>query len=147
MNIIRNEPWNYLSQFQNELLDLFDKRSADSSKIATSQWTPRVDIKEEQNQFVIHADLPGVKKEDIEVTMEENGTLTIKGERHTESSIQKEGYSRVERIAGSFYRRFSLPDTVDQDNIKAESTNGVLTITIPKKEKAKPRKISVREIK
>lgn len=143
MKITRYEPLNMLNQFYADLNELFEKQLPDTSRIATGQWAPAVDIKEEANQFVIHADLPGVKAEDIEVTME-NGVLTIKGKRETESKIEEKDYTRIERISGSFYRRFSLPDSADQDNVRAEVKNGVLTLIIAKKEKSKPKKITVK---
>lgn len=151
-HLIRGNNWELLNQLQNDMANFFDiqrsnpwSSSIDSSKIATGQWAPLVDIREEPHQFVILADLPGVKTEDIEITMEA-GVLTIKGSRESESRVAADTYSRVERISGNFYRRFSLPDTADSENIKAESTNGVLTITVPKKEKAQARKIVVKSV-
>ncbi|MBA4696915.1 MAG: Hsp20/alpha crystallin family protein [Legionella sp.] len=106
----------------------------DGSYIETSTWAPLVDIKEDHNGFLVIADIPGVKKEDISITLE-NHVLTLKGERHSENANEKEGYTRIERPEGSFYRRFSLPQTADDDNISARYTQGVLEIRIPKKEK------------
>lgn len=137
MAITRYEPWSLLTQLQREL----ERGSAEGST-ATAEWAPAVDIKEEANQFVIHADIPGVKPEDIDISMEE-GVLTIKGEKKTEAETEKEGYKRVERIYGSFYRRFSLPDTANAEQISAASKHGVLEITIPKREAVQPKKISV----
>lgn len=114
----------------------------DESAIATSQWVPAVDIVENDDHFIIEADVPGVNPKDIEVSME-NGALTLKGERESEFKEEKEGYSRVERSSGSFYRRFSLPETADSENIVAKSDKGVLKITVGKKETAKPKKITV----
>jgi HSP20 family protein len=141
MAITRYEPFNVLTQLQREL-DRFREGDESSGRIATAEWTPAVDIKEEENQFVIHADIPGVNPEDIDVSME-NGVLTIKGEKNTEAKVEKDNYKRVERIYGSFYRRFSLPDTADNDAISASSKQGVLNIVIPKREAIKPKKISV----
>jgi HSP20 family protein len=141
MAITRYEPFNVLTQLQREL-DRFREGDEGSGRIATAEWTPAVDIKEEENQFVIHADIPGVNPEDIDVSME-NGVLTIKGEKNTEAKVEKDNYKRVERIYGSFYRRFSLPDTADNDAISASSKQGVLNIVIPKREAVKPKKISV----
>lgn len=114
----------------------------EDSTIATSAWTPAVDIVENDDHFLIEADVPGVEPKDIEVSME-NGVLTLKGERESEIKEEKEGYSRVERSHGSFYRRFSLPETADSENITAKSSKGVLKITVGKKETAKPKKITV----
>ena len=104
---------------------------------------PLVDIKEEAEHFLIKADIPGVSPEAIEVTME-NGTLTIRGERSDEKREDKEGYHRIERSHGAFYRRFAMPDTADADHIKATSKDGVLEIEIPKRAIAKARKIDVK---
>ncbi len=141
MAITRYEPWSLLSQLQKEL-EMSREGEAGEGSIATAEWAPAVDIKEEPDKFVILADIPGVKPEEIEVSMEE-GVLTIKGEKKTEATTEKEGYKRVERTYGSFYRRFSLPDTADADAISAKSKHGVLEIVIPKKEAVKPKKISV----
>jgi HSP20 family protein len=116
--------------------------NAEGSAIATSDWAPSVDIKETDSAFEIKADIPGVDPDAIEVHME-NGVLTIKGERESEKKEDKEGYKRIEREWGSFYRRFSLPDSADAEKISAKSKHGVLEITIPKQEKVQPRKIAV----
>jgi HSP20 family protein len=115
----------------------------EDSSVVTSTWAPAVDIKEEDERFIIKADVPGVDPKDIDVTME-NGVLTLKGERSEEKQEEREGYKRIERSRGSFYRRFSLPDTADGDHIAAKSSNGVLEVVIPKRELAKPRKIQVK---
>ncbi|OGT81195.1 MAG: heat-shock protein Hsp20, partial [Gammaproteobacteria bacterium RIFCSPLOWO2_02_FULL_52_10] len=109
----------------------------------TSRWMPSVDVREDEDKFVFLADIPGVDPKDIEVTCE-HGVLTIKGERKAETEEEREGYKRIERSRGTFYRRFNLPDTADAEHIKANSKNGVLELTIPKVEKAKPRKIAVK---
>ena len=139
MAMTRYEPWGLglISQLQKEL-----ERSAAEGSTSTAEWAPAVDIKEEKDKFVIHADIPGVKPEDIDISME-NGVLTIKGEKKTEAKTEKEGYKRVERTYGSFYRRFSLPDSANSDAISAVSKNGVLELTIPKKDIVQPKKISV----
>ena len=146
MNIIKHDPFNKLVQFQDELQKLFGNQfpttPTDESSILTSDWNPAVDIKEDQNKYVILADIPGVAPDDIDVTME-NGILTIKGERKTENTEEKENYKRVERTYGSFYRRFSLPDDANADSINAVSKNGVLEISLDKTETTKPKKINV----
>jgi len=150
MALVRYEPWNLLNRLQKEFnlqnnLDPYvrEVEDDDNSDVVTSHWRPAVDIKEEENRFVIYADLPGVDPKDIEITMEK-GVLTLKGERSEETKEEHEGYKRVERTRGSFYRRFSLPDTADAELIEAEGKNGVLEITLPKHEKVQPRKIAVR---
>jgi len=145
MALVRYEPWSMLDQLRKEMDRAFERSGGDAgSSVVTSDWTPAVDIKESEHAFTIIADIPGVDPKDIEVHME-NGMLTIKGERESEKKEEKEGYKRVERSYGSFYRRFSMPDTADADKIAAKSKNGVLEITIPKHEKLQPRKISVQE--
>jgi HSP20 family protein len=113
--------------------------------MATAAWAPAVDIKEESDKYVLHADLPGVKPEETDVSMED-GVLTIKGEKKTEEITEKEGYKRVERTFGSFHRRFSLPDTANPDAISAKSKDGVLEIIIPKRAAVLPKKIAVTSV-
>lgn len=141
MAIIRYEPWSLLSQLQKELERSQDVQSSESS-VSTAEWTPAVDIKEENDKFIVYADIPAVKPEDIEINMDA-GVLTLKGEKKTEARTEKEGYKRVERAYGSFYRRFSLPDSANGEAISAKCKNGVLEITIPKREAIKPKRINV----
>ena len=141
MALVTYEPMNILNQLRREMDRLFETESA-GSNIATADWVPAVDIRETDKAFIITADVPGVDPKDIEVNME-NGVLTIRGERKEEKEEEKEGYKRIERVRGTFYRRFTLPDTADAEKISARSKNGVLEITIPKQEKVQPRKITV----
>ncbi|KDE38486.1 MAG: Hsp20/alpha crystallin family protein [Nitrincola lacisaponensis] len=141
MAITRYEPWSLLRQLQKEL-ELNREDKSEESSIATAEWAPSVDIKEETDKFLIFADIPGVKPEDIEVSMEA-GVLTVKGQKESESKTEKDGYKRVERSFGSFYRRFSLPDSADGDAINAKCKHGVLEITIPKREAVQPKRIQV----
>jgi HSP20 family protein len=148
MNVVRYEPWGLLRRFQDDVNQLFGESrtglagEGDQSSIVTSNWTPAVDIKEEDGRFVLEADIPGVDPKDIEVTMD-NGVLTIKGERKHESEEEANGYKRIERSYGTFYRRFSLPDSADAERVTAKGKDGVLEVTIPKLEKVQPRKITV----
>ncbi|PJD93524.1 MAG: heat-shock protein [Legionella sp.] len=121
---------------------LTHQQNNDASYIETSSWVPLVDIKEETDRFVVIADLPGVKKEDIQISLEQH-MLTLKGERHFEKSAHKNDYTRRERAQGSFYRRFSLPQTADDAKISAKYIYGVLEIVIPKKEPAVEKKIEI----
>ena len=105
-------------------------------------WTPAVDILETENALILKADLPDVDMKDITVEIE-NGTLTLKGERKFEKDDQTQGYHRIERSYGFFVRYFSLPDTVEADKVHADYKNGVLSVSLPKKELAKPRSIKV----
>lgn len=150
MRTLRYEPWSMLSQMYKDMENLYSQTgqlpsSYEDSAIATSAWVPSVDIKEEENRFVIHADIPGVDPKEIEVTME-NSVLTIKGERVSETKDERKNYKRIERVRGAFYRRFSLPDTADAEKIAAVGKHGVLEIVIPKREIAQPRKINVEVI-
>jgi len=148
MSLIKYEPYSLLDQLQREFFSnsgfSYSQESSndDNSNIAVSDWRPAVDIKEEKDRYVIHADLPGVEAKDIDITME-NGILALKGERATNKEEEHDGYKRVERVRGTFYRRFSLPDTADTNNIEAKSKDGVLEIVVPKHEKVQPRRIEV----
>ena len=105
-------------------------------------WIPAVDVVEEPGHFLVRADLPGVDPKDIEIHME-NGVLSIRGERRSESRAENSGYTRVERSHGVFYRRFALPDTADPEGITASGKHGVLEIAIPKRPEVKARRINV----
>jgi len=143
MAIRRYEPWGLLNELSQELSRMYEGQdSPDGSSAATSDWVPAVDIRELQDRYVIDADLPGVAPEDIDIHMED-GLLSIRGTRRTAASSDEGGARRIERAVGSFFRRFSLPDTADAENISARSENGVLQISIPKQEKVKPRRIQV----
>ena len=144
--LTRYEPWSAMRQLRDEMNRAFGQALVDNddgSSAATSSWTPAVDIKEEAESFVLSADVPGVDPKDIEITMD-NGTLTIKGERSLErKNGGDDGYRRVERIHGTFYRRFTLPDTADTQAISAHGAHGVLRVVIPKKAAVQPKRIEV----
>lgn len=147
MAIIRYQPWSVLNHLQDEVNKIFEHNlrstDTDASKVATSQWMPNVDIKEEPSRFIILADVPGVEPKNIEVKWE-NGVLTIKGEKRYENEEKGADYFRRERDVGTFYRRFSLPDTADSEKISAVGKHGVLEITIPKIQKSQPRNIEIK---
>ena len=124
-----------LRVFQDSLSRLF-------SEPASRPWSPAVDIYETENELVLKADLPDVDAKNVGIQVE-NSTLTLKGERKFEQEKNGKGFHRIERSYGAFVRAFSLPDTVDSEHIKADYKNGVLTVTIQKKEVAKPRTINV----
>jgi HSP20 family protein len=105
-------------------------------------WVPAVDIQETDQELVVKADVPDMEMKDIDVRME-NGTLTLRGERKFESQKTEGGWHRLERSYGTFERAFTLPETVNPEGVKADYKNGVLTVTLPKKEVAKPRQIKV----
>ncbi len=142
MALVTYEPMNILNQLRREMDRLFESETPSGGMVTAADWVPAVDIKETDKAFIITADVPGVDPKDIEVNME-NGVLTIRGERKEETEEEKKGYKRIERVRGTFYRRFTLPDTADAEKISAKSKNGVLEITIPKQEKVQPRKITV----
>lgn len=133
-----------LSQLHNEINRLFDSlASDDQGTTPATDWMPAVDVVEEENRYVLHADVPGVDPKDIEITLE-NGVLTVRGHRKARHEENQSGFRRVERMSGSFFRRFTLPDTADAEKISAESKNGVLELVIPKQEKVQPRRITVK---
>jgi|SRR5579871_2663971 len=113
-----------------------------SDQSASRPWAPSVDILETDNELVLKADVPGVDQKDIDIRIE-NGTLSIKGERKFEKDEKSKGFHRMERSYGSFVRYFTLPETVDTEHVKADYNAGVLTLTLPKKEIAKPKAIKV----
>ena len=112
------------------------------NEVATSAWLPSVDVFEDKESLKIVAELPGLKPEDVKITLE-NSTLTLRGEKKQVAEEKTERVHRYERSYGSFERSFSLPNTVDTDKVAASFENGVLTIALPKAEKAKPREIAV----
>ncbi|MBV9301438.1 MAG: Hsp20/alpha crystallin family protein [Acidobacteriaceae bacterium] len=112
------------------------------SEQTSRPWSPPVDIYETENELVLKADVPDVDPKHVGIQME-NGTLTLKGERKFDEQRNGRGFHRIERGYGSFVRAFSLPETVDPEKVKADYKNGVLTITLPKKEVAKPRTVNI----
>jgi len=144
MNMIRYEPWGFVSRLQRDLDRLLatSATAADDSSAVTSDWLPAVDIKEEASGFVIHADVPGVEPKDIDITLD-NGVLTVRGQRRVEAREERDGYRRVERVSGQFFRRFSLPDTAAPEGVEAKYSNGVLEVRIPKQPQVQPRRIKV----
>jgi HSP20 family protein len=119
--------------------DVFERQGGESSLTA---WAPAVDIYESEHELVVKADLPDIDPKDLDIRVE-NNILTIRGERKFEKKVNEDNYLRVERAYGSFARSFTLANTVNSDAIKAEYQNGVLTLSIPKKEEAKPKQIKV----
>jgi len=140
------DPFALMNQFQHEVNRLFGSRSANrhgERDAATSgEWQPPVDIQEETDQYVINADVPGVDPKDIEVTMEK-GILTLRGTRAAQVAADNNTFTRRERPAGGFARRFVMPDSADAEGITAHGKNGVLQVVIPKRQKAHARRIQV----
>ena len=144
MSLRRHNPWSLFDQLQHEINQShgYSTKTEDNADVVTSDWAPAVDIKEEDNRYLLVADIPGVDPKDIEIHME-NGILTIRGERESAKKTEREGYKRIERQHGAFYRRFTMPDSVNADGIEATNKNGVLTVSIPKQEAKQARRITV----
>lgn len=144
MSLTRYEPWTLMNLLHRDLDRLVGRQLGDAGEEsnAVADWAPPVDIVEEKDRFVLRADVPGVAPDDIEISME-NGVLSIAGSRQQEKTEEGEGLRRFERVSGRFYRRFTLPDTADADNVAAKCRNGILEVTIPKQTQVLPRRITV----
>ncbi len=146
MNLSRQSIWNRdfvpSDDFRQVMSRFFGAGDNDQSTVETSQWAPRVDIREEDKRFVILADVPGVDPSEIEVSMDKS-ILTIKGERKVDSEESGSKLTRQERVYGTFHRRFALPESADPDSISAHGKHGVLEISIPKKPETTPRRITI----
>ena len=147
MNITRFEPWSLFDAMQRDFDRAAGRRigyaGSDDNGHSVADWVPAVDIVEEKDRFVLRADVPGVNPEEIDVSIE-SGILSVSGRRHEESTGETGGVRRLERISGRFYRRFSLPDTANADDISATSANGILEVVIPKQPEVKARRIAVK---
>lgn len=143
MTLLRYEPWGVVARLQRHFDQAYsDSAAASASGESQAAWIPSIDIHQHSDKFVLRADLPGVEPKDIEVTAE-NGVLTVKGERRFERSDDQKGNSRYERVEGRFLRRFTLPENVQTDNIRARHSNGVLELTIPKAAAPEPKRVTV----
>jgi len=143
MNLVYYQPWSMMDRWRREIDELFT-RSSDESLAAnsTASWSPSVDLQEESDHFVLRADVPGVALKNIEVSAED-GTLTIRGERLAREHVRSDGFEHIERAAGRFLRRFTLPDSARSEAIKARYVDGVLEIEIPKQPRVEAKRISV----
>ncbi len=148
MAIVRWEPFRDLVGLQERMNRVFDesfrginRRSGEEDWVGGS-WAPAVDIYEQNGNIVLKAELPGVDAKDVDVRVE-NNILTLSGERKLENEVKRENYHRVERAYGSFTRSFTLPNVVDTEKIKAEYKDGLLRMTLPKKDEARPKQISI----
>lgn len=140
MSLVRYSPFNDFELFPARMFqDSMNRLFAEPNG---RPWVPAVDIQETENELILKADVPEMEMKDIDVRLE-NGTLTIRGERKFEAKKTEGAWHRVERGYGSFERAFSVPETVNPEGVKADYKNGVLTVTMPKKEVAKPRQIKV----
>ena len=144
MAITRFEPFRELAAVQARLNRIFSEPyEANDDTLARADWVPSVDVYEsEQHELVLKAELPGIKREDIDLKVE-NNVLTIRGERKRDAEIKPEAFHRVERAYGAFARSFTLPQTVNAEGVKAEFKDGVLTVVLPAREEAKPRQVQI----
>jgi HSP20 family protein len=145
MTITRFDPFRELAHMQHRINRIFGNAYRDSDDVLSrGDWMPPVDIFENENhEIVLKAELPGIKREDIDIRVE-NNLLTIRGERKREHETKDEAYHRVERTYGAFSRSFSLPSSVDTEHVNADFKDGVLTVTLPAREEAKPRQVQVK---
>lgn len=142
MNVIKYDPFRELRGLHDEMNRLFSSALPDRVEFARGAWSPSVDIFEDQDRLIVEAELPGLNREDFEVSVE-NNVLTLKGERKFEKKTEGDNYHRVERSYGSFTRQFTLPQTVTADGATADFENGVLRVSLPKREETKARKIEI----
>lgn len=146
MNVTRFEPWGLMNLLHQDLNQFAGRRYGQTDEAANgssvADWVPAVDIVEHNDRYVLHADVPGVKPEDIDVNME-NGVLSVSGERLQEISEEANGMRRLERVSGKFYRRFNLPETTAAEDISASCANGILEVVIPKQPAVQARRITV----
>jgi len=150
MAIVRWEPFRDLVTIQDRMNRIFDdafrgvprQGAAEEDWALGGTWAPAVDIFEHEGNLVLKAELPGIEPKDVDVRVE-NNVLTLRGERKFENEVKREQYHRVERAYGTFSRSFTLPNVVDTDKIKAEFKDGVLRVTLPQREEAKPKQITI----
>lgn len=146
MNLVKWDPFNELEEMSNRLNRIFGRSAVPaatgSEMLKVADWTPSADIQETDNAYLIKAEIPGVKKEDVKVTVED-GVLTIRGERKAEREETGKKFHRIERSYGSFLRSFRMPDGVDEAAAKAEFKDGMLNVTLPKSEKARAKAVNI----
>ena len=145
MTVVKWDPFKEFGTLHNRLGNFFGAVPAwdTGTEMPATTWTPTVDILESGNDLIVKAELPRIEPKDVMVTVD-NNVLFIKGERRFSKETEKENYHRIERAYGNFSRSFALPTFIDETKVKAEFKNGVLTITVPKKETAKSRGIEVK---
>ena len=144
MAIVRVDPFREFAAIQDRMNRLFGNAYLrDEDTGFRGSWAPAVDIYEtESHDLVVRAEVPGMTREDIQVTVE-NGTLVIKGDKKFDAEVKEEHYRRIERAYGAFHRSFTLPNTVDPTKVTADYKNGLLTVKLPFRDEAKPRSINV----
>ncbi len=141
MELVKWEPFMNFGNLHSVLDDLFDGHF-DRSRAPASRWYPAVDVLEGKDAYLIRAELPGMKKEDISVELND-GNLVLSGERKSETPAEGVEYRHVERVAAKFWRSFSMPETIKRDGIEASYKDGILEIRVPKAEEARPRQIEI----
>ena len=144
MTIIRWDPYRDVVALQNRMNSLFQdfSRNGENEAVTATGFVPPVDIYEDEHKLVLKIEIPGMRQQDLDVRME-NNTLTVKGERSFQSEGKEENFHRVERRYGSFYRSFTVPNTINPESIKADYDAGVLRVELEKKPESKPRQIKV----
>jgi HSP20 family protein len=151
MVLVRYEPWSAVERLHRQIGHIFggnvnapaaNADAAEAKEDASATWIPSVDVFEQADSFVVRADLPGIEPKDIQITAE-RGVLTVTGERKLERPDDQKAVSRLERVEGRFLRRFTLPENVKTDDIRARHLNGVLEVTIPKVAAPEPKRVSV----
>ena len=145
MAIIRWDPYRDMITLRDRMNRLFEDMSTpkgEEKDIMPGAWAPSVDIYENENEVVLAAEIPGVDEQDVEIKVEDNN-LTLRGERKFEKETKEENYHRIERSYGSFARRFALPNSIDAEKVAAEYKDGLLTLTLPKREETKPKTIKI----
>jgi HSP20 family protein len=146
MNLVKWNPFRELEDVSNRLNSLFGKLPARTESgadmLAVADWMPTVDISETDAGYLIKAEIPEVKKEDVKVNIQD-GMLTISGERHQEKEEKNQKFHRIERAYGSFSRSFRMPDDADENTVNAEFKDGMLNVTLPKSKKAETKSVSV----
>jgi HSP20 family protein len=145
MSVVKYDPFRELRNLQDEMTRLFTgtrPASFDREEMTHGAWAPSVDIYEDKDRLILEAELPGMNREDFEISVE-NNIITLRGERKFEKKTEGDNYHRVERSYGSFLRSFTLPQTVTADGATADFDNGVLRVSLPKREETKARKIEI----
>ena len=143
MELVRFEPINSYNNLRSMFSGLFDENfGRASTQPSVSMWHPAVDVLESKDSYLIRAELPGMKKEDIKVEVKD-GTLVLSGERKSEKPAEGVEYRHVERVTAKFWRSFSLPENAKPDGIEASYKDGIIEIRVPKTEEAKPRQIEI----
>jgi HSP20 family protein len=144
LNLVHYQPWSLLHRWPRELEQVFsgNPSTSESPDFDRGDWAPPVDIQEANDHFVLRADMPGVQVKDIDVSAED-GTLTMRGKRATQDRLSGDGFEHIERAAGTFLRRFTLPETAQGEGIKARYADGVLEIVIPKQPRVEAKRVTI----